>query len=148
MPYTEINSEITTTTTEASDYFGSVVEFGLVFHKEVSPSQRKGIARLLSAHSRDAQMIVHELTGRIELTRVDNPIGYIKGILENIGEEGFQPELALAVADRLEQRRKLEEKRRETAREKEVSRKCRRSCGEVSKHMQDIRKILPKGGRK
>lgn len=147
MPYTEnTSSEITTTTTEQTGCCGSS-GLKLIFPKQIIPSQRRIIARLLSSRPEQAQTIVDELAGRMKATDVPNPIGYIKGILKNIGDDEIEPELALGVAESRAAKKKREEENRNAIRQMEAKRSHREeSVISPTKQIQNLRDILKKGG--
>ncbi|MFK5914971.1 MAG: hypothetical protein QM484_11400 [Woeseiaceae bacterium] len=120
MPYTESSSEITsenTTTTDETinsknDYCGGKNNFKLIFPSKIIPAQQRSISKLLLNYPDDAQLIVDELAGRMKITDVLNVVGYVKGILNNTDNEGFVPELGLAITEAREVNKKREEENR------------------------------------
>jgi len=147
MPYTENTySEITTTTTEQTGCCSSS-DLKFIFPKGIIDSQKISIMRLLSQCPDKSQQIIDELAGRMKIEEVKNPVGYIKGILKNIENEPFDPELALGIAET----RDAYKKRNKDLKTKLEKIKHQESSGAVESatdEIKNLRNILNKCGEK
>ena len=146
MPNTEITSKNTTTTTTDKNSCCGSSDSKLIFPKQITPSQQKIIHRLLSGYP-EAQTILDELAGRMKVTEVKNPIGYVKGILQNKGSDEFEPELALGVAEARAAQKRREEENQNTQRQKETkkSHHNKTTVSDATEQIQNLRDILNKG---
>ena len=73
----------------------------LLYSKDVSPRQRHALHDRLTVLSHDqAQQILDELSGRMAITQVKNPLRYCATLIERMQRGEFLPELGLNVADR------------------------------------------------
>jgi len=81
----------------------------LCFPKAVTKAQRQALRNHLAGLSNeDAQRVLDELAGRMQITAVSNPIRYCAALVGRLNRGVFTPELGLQVADK-----RLEETRRE-----------------------------------
>jgi len=72
----------------------------LVYSKTLTPAQRKALGDRLAALARDqAQQILDELSGRMAIAQVKNPIRYCATLIERMQRGEFLPELGLKVVD-------------------------------------------------
>jgi hypothetical protein len=73
----------------------------LCFPKAVTRAQRQALRRHLAGLSgEDAQRVLDELAGRMQLTSVNNPIRYCAALVGRLNRGVFTPELGLQVADK------------------------------------------------
>ncbi|HEY2864571.1 MAG TPA: helix-turn-helix domain-containing protein [Casimicrobiaceae bacterium] len=73
----------------------------LCFPKAVTRSQRQALRHHLAGLSNeDAQRVLDELAGRMQLTAVNNPIRYCAALVGRLNRGVFTPELGLQVADK------------------------------------------------
>jgi hypothetical protein len=85
----------------------------LCFPKSLSVEERRSIAKHLAGVSLDdAQQILDELGGRLEATKIRNPIRYCVELIRRFQRGAFQAELGLAIAERRRAERELELDRR------------------------------------
>ena len=69
-----------------------------------TPEQRKSLLALLADKTAaDAQVYLDELVGRMEVSDISNPTGYVRGMLRN---GVFVPELGITIAGRREAEKK------------------------------------------
>jgi Helix-turn-helix domain len=81
----------------------------LCFPKTVTRAQRQALrVHLAGLSSEDAQHVLDELAGRMQITAVKNPIRYCAALVGRLSRGIFTPELGLQVADK-----RLAETRRE-----------------------------------
>lgn len=73
----------------------------LCYPKNLTPRQRQALQERLTVLNRDqAQQILDELTGRMALTQVKNPLRYCATLVVRMQRREFKPELGLNIADR------------------------------------------------
>lgn len=147
MPNTESTAENTTTTTENTKNGGCCGgELTIIFPNGLLITQRRALTKLLVCHQKDAQAIIDELAGRMKISDVKNPVGYVRGIIRNIGEDGFEPELGLAISearDSREKQRRIMQKRESI---KDMEKKAEAKTLTPDEYMRNMKNII--GGRK
>ena len=73
----------------------------LCFPKAVTRAQRQALRHHLTRlSSDDAQRVLDELAGRMQITEVSNPIRYCAALVGRLNRGVFTPELGLQVADK------------------------------------------------
>ena len=73
----------------------------LCFPKALTRAQRQALRDHLKALSHeDAQRVLDELAGRMQITEVSNPIRYCAALVSRLNRGVFTPELGLQVADK------------------------------------------------
>jgi len=73
----------------------------LCYPKNLTPRQRQALQERLTVLNRDqAQQILDELTGRMALAHVKNPLRYCATLVVRMQHRAFKPELGLNIADR------------------------------------------------
>jgi Helix-turn-helix domain len=72
----------------------------LIYPKSLSKTQAEALGeRLTGLTAEQAQWILDELSGRMAIARVNNPIGYCEALIKRLQQGQFSPQLAINVAD-------------------------------------------------
>ena len=72
----------------------------LIYSKGLTPTQREALRKRFAVLAHDqAQQVLDELSGRMAIAQVNNPIGYCAALIESMQRGEFSPELALQVGD-------------------------------------------------
>ena len=123
---------------------------GLIFPDQLVADERVAAQLLLRPCADQAQALLDELAGRLQVRSVrSSPLGYLRGLIERATAETFVPELGPRIAAG---RRRREE---EAARERQRAAEAQRLAAErarpehqatVAARCQEIRRLL--GARK
>lgn len=114
----------------------------LCFPIGVSPTEQRGLREQLAGlKPGKAQQVLDELAGRMAKTQVHNPLRYCATLVERVKQGKFQPELALAVA----QRRHSEQWRQEPVSDRSTAREV--TAGPHSKQLFESIRMSLKGMR-
>lgn len=86
----------------------------LIFPKQMLPKERQAARLLLRRYGDQAQCLLDELAGRLQVRGVRlSPVAYLRGLIARAAAGSFVPELGPRVAAEREQRQKDAIRRRE-----------------------------------
>jgi hypothetical protein len=102
----------------------------LIYPKDLTPAQKQALQESLAVLTQDqAQQILDELSGRMAIEQVKNPVRYCAALIEHMGRGEFSLELGLKVGDA---------RRAEVGRRAELSRLERMSVVEPGSQPREV----------